>query len=296
MARIYSLLFIVMAVWGFNLSAVFILVQNIEPITLTAFRIFVAGIAVLLMAGLLGIFRLPTKAEWKTIGIIAIFNVILHHSFLGVGLTKTSGVNASIILGAAPLITMVLSILILKDQVTKLRMLGFMIGFIGIIVTSLAASDGVGGISVGDLYILLSMFAQAISFIFISKLNPTFDPRLLTGYMLVFGSFFIFMLGAVVEKDISQLSKLFSVDLGFIFLFSAIVATAFGHMTYNFAIKNVGPTETTIFVNLNTLFAILGAALFLGEAIVAQHYVGLVLIILGVFAGSGTLGRLLERR
>lgn len=295
MARIYTLLFIVMAIWGFNLSAVFILVQNIEPITLTAFRIFVAGIAVLFISVLLGIFRLPTKSEWKTIGIIAVFNVIMHHSFLGIGLTKTSGVNAGIILGAAPLITMVLSIIILKDYVTKLRMLGFAVGFIGIIVTSLAASDGLGGVSIGDLYILLSMFAQAISFIFISKLNPTFDPRLLTGYMLVFGSFFIFILGVFVERDVAQLSQLFTMDLGLIFLFSAIVATAFGHMTYNYAIKNVGPTETTIFVNLNTLFAIFGAAIFLDEAIVAQHYFGLVLIILGVFAGSGTLGRLLGR-
>ena len=101
-----------MAVWGFNLSALVVLVNSIEPITLTAARIFVAGIAVLGITKLTGIFRLPTKDEWKTILIITIFNVAFHHIFLALGLTRTSGVNAGIILGAAPLVTMVLSIII----------------------------------------------------------------------------------------------------------------------------------------------------------------------------------------
>src|SRR5699024_2340224 len=207
---------------GFNLSALAILVQNIDPITLTSIRIFVAGIAVLIMTGVLGIFRLPTKKEWKTIVIIMFFNVVLHHSFLALGLTKTSGVNAGIILGAAPLVTMVLSIVFLKDRMTRLRVFGFMLGFLGIIVTTLANGDG---------FILLSMLAQAISFILIGKLNPTFDPRLLTGYMLIVGSCFILISASVIEGDLAQMTLLFEPKLLAIFLFSAIVATAFGHMT-----------------------------------------------------------------
>lgn len=296
MGRIYSMLLVVMAIWGFNLSALAILVQNIDPITLTSIRIFVAGIAVLIMTGVLGIFRLPTKKEWKTIVIIMFFNVVLHHSFLALGLTKTSGVNAGIILGAAPLVTMVLSIVFLKDRMTRLRVFGFMLGFLGIIVTTLANGDGLAGISFGDGFILLSMLAQAISFILIGKLNPTFDPRLLTGYMLIVGSCFILISASVIEGDLAQMTLLFEPKLLAIFLFSAIVATAFGHMTYNYAITHVGPAETTIFVNLNTLFAILGTAIFLGETIVGQHYLGLSLIIIGVIFGTGTIDYLLEKR
>src|SRR5690625_4043114 len=114
--------------------------------------------------------------------------------------------------------------------------------------------------------------------------------------MLILGSIFIFIVAVGVEQNVSQLSQLFSMKLGAVFLFSAIIATAFGHMIYNFAIKNVGPTETTIFVNLNTLFAMFGAALFLGEPILGTHYIGLVFIILGVFIGSGSLEYLWRKR
>src|SRR5690625_746423 len=285
-----------MAVWGFNLSALVVLVKNIDPITLTSARIFTAGIAVLIVAKIMGFFRLPSKSEWKTIGLITIFNVAFHHTFLAIGLTKTSGVNAGIILGAAPLVTMVLSIVFLRDHVTRLRTIGFVLGFIGIIITSVASTGKISAISLGDGYIFLSMFFQAISFILISKLKPSFDPRLLTGYMLILGSIFIFIVAVGVEQNVSQLSQLFSIKLGLVFLFSAIIATAFGHMIYNYAIRNVGPTETTIFVNLNTMFAILGAALFLGEPILMKHYTGLGFIIIGVFIGSGTLDYILRKR
>lgn len=285
-----------MVAWGFNLSALVVLVNHIEPVTLTAFRIFSAGIFVLIIAKFIGIFRLPSKEEWKTIFYITIFNVALHHTLLAIGLTKTSGVNAAIILGSAPLITMILSILLLRDRVSRLRKLGFILGFIGITVTSLAGAEGLGVISIGDFLIFISILVQSFSFILISKLNPSFDPRLLTGYMLVIGSIFIFIYSLLVEGDIGQLRSLFSWKLGTIFLFSALGATAFGHMTYNYAIKNVGPTESVIFVNLNTLFAILGAAIFLREPILTNHYIGLILIILGVFLGSGTVEYMIRKR
>src|SRR5690625_4928838 len=311
-----------MAVWGFNLSALVVLVKNIDPITLTSARIFTAGIAVLIVAKIMGFFRLPSKSEWKTIGLITIFNVAFHHTFLAIGLTKTSGVNAGIILGAAPLVTMVLSIVFLRDQVTRLRTIGFFLGFIGIIITSVAGTGGISAISLGDGYIFLSMFFQAISFILISKLDLSFDswllacymlfmgydfilisnlilsfdPLILTSYMLILVSISIFIVAVGVEQNVSQLSQLFSIKLGLVFSFSAIIATAFGHMISNYAIRNVGPTETTIFVNLNTMFAILGAALFLGEPILMKHYTGLGFIIIGVFIGSGTLDYILRKR
>lgn len=294
--KIYVLLFFVMAFWGFNLSALVILVNNVEPLTLTAARIFTAGVFVLIISKVIGIFRMPTKTEWKTILIITIFNVALHHTLMAVGLTRTTGVNAGIILGAAPLMTMVLSMLILRESVTKIRMLGFFLGFSGIVITSLAGADGIGAFSFGDVLIFSSMLVQAISFILISKLNPTFDPRLLTGYMLVVGSVIIFLFSLAIEGNVGQLSALFSKKLGPIFLFSALFATAFGHMVYNYAIKNVGPTETVIFINLNTLFAILGTAIFLKEPILTNHYIGLIFIIVGVFVGSGTIEYLWKKR
>src|SRR5699024_506904 len=107
-----------MVSWGFNVSALAVLVYHIDPITLTGVRIFNAGVVVLLIAMLVVIFRFPSKKEWTTIVLNKISKVIIHNTFLAIGLTKTSGVNTGIILGASPLVTMMLSVVFSRDHVT----------------------------------------------------------------------------------------------------------------------------------------------------------------------------------
>lgn len=284
-----------MLLWGLNVSALKVLVTNVDPIILTAVRILVAGIVVLIIAYFMGIFRFPTKREMAIIIYIATFNVITHHIFLSLGLKFTSGVNTGLILGMGPLITMMLSIILLNDQVTRLRVLGFILGFIGVVITSITGAESIAAISIGDLFVFLSILAQAFSFILIAKLNPAFDPRLLTGYMLVFGSIIIFMTSLFFDSSIVEVANLFSWKLGLVFLFSAILCTAVGHMIYNYTITEIGPAETTIFINLNTVFTLTGAAIFLGEPIFVNHFIGLVFIIGGVLIGSGTLEYLINK-
>src|SRR5699024_6719562 len=194
------------------------------------------------------------------------------------------------------LVTMLLSVLFLRDHVTRLRTVGFLLGFVGIIFTSLTGSGEGFMISSGDVLIFLAMLVQAISFILISKLNPTFDPRLITGYMLILGSFFIFISSLLLKRDMSQITNLLSWKLGAVFLFSAIIATAFGHMTFNYLIKLCVPSESVLFIYLNTIFALICAVLFLGEPILPNHYFGLILIIFDVFLESGSLEYMLKKR
>lgn len=284
-----------MMIWGFNVSAIKILVSNVDPILLTSFRIFVAGIAVLITCMFMGIFRFPRKKEWLYILFIALFNVILHHTFVAIGLENTYGMNAGLILGTVPLLTMILSILLLRQRVSRWRIFGFILGFIGIIITSSSGFE-LTSISFGDLFVFLGALVQALSFILISKLNPSFDPRLFTGYMLFVGSFFIFGTSVFVENNVAQLGRLISWDIGIVFLLSALFGTAFGHMIYNYAIKQVGPAETAIFINLNTVFAVLGSVLFLGEVVTLNHGIGFLFILIGVFFGTGSVEYILLKR
>ncbi|WP_223155045.1 DMT family transporter [Alkalibacillus aidingensis] len=290
------MLLLVMLMWGANLSALKVLVEVIDPILLTAFRVLVAGLAVLLICYVMGIFRWPMKFEWLIMFYIGTFNVVLHHSFVAIGLENTSGVNASLILGLMPLATVLMAVIFLRQRVNWLRSLGFILGFVGVALTTLTGEGGLGAISFGDLFVFLGVIVQGFSFVLISKLKPTFDPRLITGYMMVFGSVFIFLLSFMFKADVQELTLLIDWKLGAVFLFSAILASAFGHMTYNFAIKKVGPAESAIFINLNTLFAITGAALFLNEEITLMHLAGFVLILIGVFFGTGALEYLLQKR
>ncbi|MDV2582234.1 DMT family transporter [Alkalibacillus haloalkaliphilus] len=296
LVKIYILLFLVMLMWGMNLPALKVLVDTVDPVLLTSFRVFTAGVAVLVICYFMGIFRLPHKSEWLVMLYIGTFNVVLHHSFIAVGLEGTTGVNGALILGLMPLMTVLMAVIFLRQKVNLLRTIGFIFGFAGVATTTLAGSGGVGAMSMGDVFVFLGVAVQGFSFVLISKLRATFDPRLITGYIMVFGSVVIFGLSQALGADVGEMARVFDWHIGSVFLFSAIMATAFGHMTYNYVIKKVGPAESAIFINLNTLFAIIGSAVFLNEAIMLEHIVGFVLIIVGIFLGTGAIEYLLKRR
>ncbi|KWW22528.1 hypothetical protein AS888_11875 [Peribacillus simplex] len=285
--KIYMLLTGIMITWGLNVSVLKFIVMNTQPVTITALRIFTASLIVILILFYLGLIRLPKKKELFYVFGGALLSVVFHHYFLAEGLTRTSGSNAGLILGMGPILTVILTMVFFRQKPTVIRLLGFLCGALGVSFTVMAGGGGVHSINLGDVDILLSILSQALSFILINQASKTMDPRLLTGYMMLVGSFILFAISFWKEPD--GLSSLAAAppSMWGAFFFSAIFATALGHMSYNYAIGQVGAAESSIFLNLNTLFALVGAVIFLKEAILPSHFIGLILIVIGVLLGSG---------
>ncbi|WP_273129674.1 DMT family transporter [Metabacillus sp. HB246100] len=293
---IYITLVFVMMTWGLNVTATKLLVTSFSPITMTALRIFTAAGGVFILLGFLRLLRKPTKSEWFAILICSLFNVVGHHYFLSVGLQETSASNAGLILGMGPILTTIMAIVFLKNKVTFLRFLGIIFGFVGISFIILHNGKALQGISIGDVQIFLSILLQAFSFIMIKKVSATLDPRLMTGYMLLIGSGILFGFSLVMEPNGLQSMTKGNMGIWIIFFASAFLATSVGHMIYNYAIGKVGPSETSIFINLNPFFALVGASLFLHEQITLIQAIGFIFIIFGVVLGSGGLEELLRYR
>ena len=293
---IYLLLVGLTLVWGFNVSFLKILVGPVPPLTITAFRIFIAAVTVFITLSLLRRVRLPKKSEMIYIIGGTVAGVIFHHSFLATGLTSTSATNAGLVLGLAPLLTVLLSMIFFRKRPSLITGLGFIFGGIGVSITVLYGNGQIQGVSIGDFQIFLSILSQAFSFILINKATKTMDSILLTGYMLLFGSLMLFIISLFMEPNgLASLAHVTPSFVGVLFL-SGILATGLGHMVYNYSISRIGAAEASIFLNLSTFFSVVGAALILSEAIHLAHFVGMVFIVSGVIMGSGTLEAILLQR
>lgn len=294
--KIYGILVFVMFIWGFNLPAVKYLVGEVQPVTMTAFRIFVASLTVFAILGVFKLVRKPTVQEWKYIVLGAMLNVVGHHYFLSIGLTQTAGSTAGLILGTGPVLTAVLVSLLLRIYPTKLQWLGFVLGLGGVSATILAGGEGAGGFSLGDIFVFLAILTQVFSFIVISKAAKTLDPRLLTAYMFLVGSVVLFLISLVQEPG--EIVEFLDVPPLFWLAFfgSGMIGTAVGHMLYNYSVGQAGPSKAAIFINLNTLFTLVGSSVFLREDITTRHIFGLVLIVAGVIFGSGAAEDMWRKR
>jgi len=284
-----------MIIWGFNLPLLKYLITFMEPITMTTFRILLASIAVFIIMLPLKIIRLPTRNEWKFIILGALLNVVLHHYFLNMGLARTTGTNAGLILGTGPVLTAISVSVILRNYPSKVQWLGCLIGLAGV-GSVILADGGAAGFAIGDVFIFIAILVQVLSFLVIAKAAKTLDPRLMTAYMMVIGGGVLFIISLIQEPG--EIKAFAGVPPAFWlgFAASAIIGTAIGHMLYNYSVGKIGPSKAAIFINLNTMFSLIGSVLFLGEIITARHLIGFFIIVAGVILGSGAAEDLWKQR
>ncbi|WP_267894868.1 DMT family transporter [Lentibacillus sp. Marseille-P4043] len=148
----------------------------------------------------------------------------------------------------------------------------------------------------GDLYIFLAVLSQALSFIYIKRASATMKSSLITGSMLLIGSFLLFVVSIVMEPAGLSSLKNGTIVGWTVFLASGILATGIGHFLYNGAIQHIGAGRTSIFLNMSPFFALLGSVLFLGEVISIVQILAFVLIVVSVILGSGLGDRYVYRR
>lgn len=271
------------------MTAIKVIVSHFAPVTITSLRIFLAFITLspilFFRKGLKGL----SRRDLTFIGLVAVSGVLGHHFFLSVGLSKTSAANGGLILGSVPVVTTLAAALFLGDRLSRFRIAGLVFGFAGVAMIVLMKPGAAVSFAVGDLYMMGAVLAQAVSFILINKMSGTAGTHTVTGLSLMMGAAMLFTVSTISEPD--GLDSLQGVTIGpwLVFLASGVVATAFGHLVYNYAIQRIGAGQASLFLNLSPFFSLVGAALFLGETIYPFQWAGFLFIVAGVVLGTGVL-------
>ncbi|WP_102347523.1 DMT family transporter [Bacillus sp. Marseille-P3661] len=293
---LYSLLFIVMIIWGFNVVALKIIVTFFPAAMSQSVRVFLAGVVVIAILFFTKSLGKISRKNLKGIMVTAIFGVFAHHLCLALGLTMTTASKAGLILGLVPLSTSILAMFFLGEKLTIPRLIGILFALIGVYFIVVNGSNTLSGLSIGDIYIFGAVITQAISIILIKKLSADMDSRQMTGLMFLFGSTLLFVASLFIGQNDSNSFSGTPMYVWFVLLGSAVVATGLGHMLYNYAIHRLGAGSASIFTNLTPFFSLMGSALFLGERIVMEHIIGFIFIILGVILGTGTVEFYIRKR
>ena len=292
---IYLLVFIIMVLWGLNIVILKLLVTELPPATMTAFRIMIAGVTTLCILILTRSFRRMTKQEWIYTLLGTLFGVVLHHSLLAISLTMIDASSAALILALVPLTTVILAIFFLGEKLTGARLLGIFLALIGVFFIQ-GESFTTFHFSLGEVLIFTSMLVQAISFIFIKKATATIDSKQITTMMFLTGSIGLVILSFIIEPG--SFSQMFTASpfIYVLFIFSGMVVTGFGYIIYNSAIQQIGAGQTVIFNNFVPFFGVVFSVIFLNEMITASQVIGFIFVVIGVLFGTGYIEFIFSQR
>ncbi len=139
----------------------------------------------------------------------------------------------------------------------------------------------------GIIYSLLAALTSALFSLINGKLTHQHDALIISFYELFGGFLFLTIFFLVMGHLNPSYLHVEANDLGWLFIL-AIVCTVFPFVTSVSIMKEISPYTVVLTVNLEPVYAILLAYLFLdeGKTISPQFYLGAAIILLTVFANA----------
>lgn len=286
----YILLVLSALFWGGNAVAGKYLADSLPPVTISFIRL---AISILIVIP----FLFPTlRREWqaaraniKQLLLLALTGVIGYNLLSYWALNYTSAINGSLLNSTSPLFMFLLSYMITGEKMAPKYVLSVFISMIGVVfVITQGSLDRLISFqfNVGDLIMLLAVNMWAIYSFLVKKISDEMSTFAVFAYSLSIG--FILMVPAVaVELALVSIDKINSLEWAALF-YLGIFPSVCSFLLWNRAVVLIGPSKSSIFLNLIPVFGGLAAFLGLGEMITSSQIIGGCLVFVGVFLSSYT--------
>lgn len=263
-------------IWGSSFIVVKNSMDSLEPNLLLAIR-FTIGCA-LLCTIFYKKLKLINKDYLISGAIIGVF-LFFAYSFQTIGITDTSPGKNAFLTAIYCVIVPYMYWIVDKTKPDKYNFLAAIICLTGIGLVSLNKGFK---IQFGDAFTLVSGFFYAAHMVALGKLTKDRDPVLLT--IIQFGYTAIFSwIATLLFEDMPR-----SFDTGSIMglLYLSVFATAIALLLQTIGQKHTKPTQASIIMSLEAVFAILFSVVLYKERITIKLFIGFLLIFVAVITSE----------
>jgi drug/metabolite transporter (DMT)-like permease len=253
-----------------------------QPYGFILFRVSMAGV----LFWILSIWTPSEKIDRKDFPkfiMAAFFGVALNMLAFFKGLQFTTPINSSVIMVTTPIIVLVLSSIILREKITKVKVFGILAGLSGAIILSVYNSSASSGddILLGNFLVLVNAASYSYYLILIKKITNKYHPYTFIKWLFFFGTLFVLPFGY------SELSVVnwngFPTYIWFSAFFVVIGATFATYLLNPLALRKLSATTVSTFVYIQPIFAGIFAIIMGSDTISTVKIIAALLIFLGVY-------------
>ncbi|MDJ0957896.1 MAG: DMT family transporter [Arenicellales bacterium] len=293
--RTWAMLIILSVLWGGSFFFVGVVVSDLPPLTIVTLRVGLAALALWSIAYVMGL-RPPRALEvWLAFFGMGALNNVVPFSLIVWGQTHIASGVASILNATTPFFTIIVASLLLPDErATPVKFFGVVIGFVGIVVMFDLSTLGEGKGALAQLAVLGATLSFAFAGVFGRRfkqmdVNPIVTAAgQVTASAAVLGPVAIYYEGPIDFVALSLDSWAAIVGL-------AVLSTAVAYVLYFKILEVAGATNLLLVTLLIPVSAILLGSFVLGEALESVHFIGMMLIAIGLSIIDGRLWRLMRK-
>ena len=289
-------LIVSMIIWSVSGIAIKHALMVLPPFTMIILR-FVPSVLLMLIIGLIcrgnSLFGLQ-RVEWRDLPLFLIAGFCQPFLYYLLETYTYDALNsptiAETLLSTSPLLSPIFAAVLLRERVTKYNIWGIIISTIGVFVLTLVGSTN---FSIGNYWGILLAFA-AVSAAVIDSIMMRKVPAKYSSLTFIFYAQLISLLffipiwlwregpSAIYQLPITNDQSQLLVALGCV-AYLTVFASVIAFILFCFALRQVGVTQANAFNNIRPAFTALWMFMFFGEHMPFAKWVGMILIIFGLF-------------
>jgi drug/metabolite transporter (DMT)-like permease len=286
-------LMILSILWGGSFFFVEVALGGLPVMTIVWLRVALAA-AILGGVVWLGGVSFPPRTVWPALVVMGVFNNVVPFTLFVMAQGQITGALASVLNATTPLFTLVVAHLATRDErITLPKAAGLGLGFAGVV--TMLAGEGMGGEGMAMLACLTAALSYGVAGVWGRRFRRLGVAPLATAFGQVMASSLILLpvwlwLDAPWGMGWPELRPLAAV-VGL-----ASLSTALAYLLYFRLLASAGATNLSLVTFLIPVSATSMGWAILGEELTAQEVAGFGLILAGLMAIDGRVGRWLAVR
>jgi len=263
--------------WSSAFPAVKFSLDYYSPENLMLFRFLVASALLLAYCGIKKV-PLPKPRDLPMFAVCGFVGIFMYMWAFNAGTNMvTSGISGFII-ASAPVFTLILSIIFLKEKASLPIWAGIIVSFAGIVII---ASTQVTDLQINlGVWVLLSAAIFASIFIIVQRLLlKKYSVMQVTAYPIVLGTIFMCIFAPNLLRELPNAPMVANAVVVYLGLFPAAIA----YFLWGYALaKSEKTVYVTSFLYLSPFLTIIIAFIWLDETITPLAFVGGIVVIAGM--------------
>lgn len=277
-----DLLLLLMAlIWGINFSVVKVGMQWLEPLAFNGVRVALAAVVLLVVVRVQGL-ALPPRGQVLALLGLGMLGNGLYQIFFVEGIARTRAGNAALVMAAGPALIAFMGRFYGTEKVHARGYMGIALSIAGIgIVMSGTATAEIGNASlIGDGLILCGAVTWAAYSVLLKPLTHQVDGVMVSALTMLGGAVPLLV---VASPAISRTAwTAVPAQAWLAIAYSGIFALVIAYLIWYRGIKLIGPTRTSMFSNLQPIFAVMVAWAALGEVPTLAQVAGAAAVMAGL--------------
>ena len=289
----YGAIITAAVLWGGSIVAQKLALSGFSAVEASVLR-DIGGLAILLSTWWWqeGTLAKLTKADARMLGLLGL-GVLGNHLLIMMGLKYVSGAVGGVIIGSSPVVTALLSAMLIQDVPLRAVWLGGLLSFAGVGLVSVAGFQAAGDQPLlGSLLVFGGVASWALYSIGSRQIMERHSALTVNWATLLVATALqvplLWMDRKMLDAGLGSVSPADWMALGYLVLF----ATAIAQQAWLYGVKGIGPSRASVLGNLTPVAAIVLSAALLNESVGASEILGIALILTGVWVVDRQTSRL----